>query len=110
MLRCSAWQVPPIFRFIQERGSIAPDEMFRAFNMGIGLIVACEAADRDAALYTLEGGARLVVERDPTNPIVSIRAVWLGGLRAETEDLRGAVELAVRNPQRSPAMRSTSSR
>ena len=37
-----AWRVPPIFTFIQERGGIATDEMFRAFNMGIGLIVVCD--------------------------------------------------------------------
>src|SRR6202049_2036806 len=28
-----AWDVPPLFRFLQQRGSIATDEMFRAFNM-----------------------------------------------------------------------------
>ena len=41
-----AWDVPPIFRLLQERGGIATDEMFRAFNMGIGLIVVC--AEREA--------------------------------------------------------------
>jgi phosphoribosylformylglycinamidine cyclo-ligase len=49
----SAWVIPPLFSFIAERGGIAPDEMFRAFNMGIGLIVACEADDRDRALALL---------------------------------------------------------
>ena len=41
----STWSVPPVFRFVQERGSIATDEMFRAFNMGIGLVVVCASAD-----------------------------------------------------------------
>ena len=36
-----AWEVPPIFSFLQQRGGIATDEMLRAFNMGIGLIVVC---------------------------------------------------------------------
>jgi phosphoribosylformylglycinamidine cyclo-ligase len=40
-----AWTVPPIFRFIEERGSISRDEMYRAFNMGIGLVVACAPDD-----------------------------------------------------------------
>ncbi len=44
-----AWTVPPIFRFLQERGNIATDEMFRAFNMGIGLIVVCAKGDADRA-------------------------------------------------------------
>lgn len=41
-IRRSAWSVPPLFTFIAERGGIAGDEMLRAFNMGIGLIVACD--------------------------------------------------------------------
>src|SRR5262245_43885607 len=48
-----AWQVPPIFRVLQQRGSIAVAEMFRAFNMGIGLIVACAAKDVDRVLNTV---------------------------------------------------------
>ncbi|MFN7918365.1 MAG: phosphoribosylformylglycinamidine cyclo-ligase [Vicinamibacterales bacterium] len=48
-----AWRVPPVFRFIAERGGIADEEMLRAFNMGIGLIVACAEADADTVLQTL---------------------------------------------------------
>jgi phosphoribosylformylglycinamidine cyclo-ligase len=33
-----SWPVLPIFRHLQELGSVAEDEMFRTFNMGIGLI------------------------------------------------------------------------
>jgi len=46
----SSWRVPPIFSFIQERGRIATDEMFRAFNMGIGLVVICSAGASEAVL------------------------------------------------------------
>ena len=43
-----SWTVLPIFRALHERGAIAIDEMFRAFNMGIGLILVCapESVDR----------------------------------------------------------------
>lgn len=34
-----AWQVPPLFRLIQERGEVTPEEMYRVFNMGIGMVV-----------------------------------------------------------------------
>ncbi|MEE4242315.1 MAG: phosphoribosylformylglycinamidine cyclo-ligase [Desulfopila sp.] len=34
----SAWDTPPIFTFLQEKGSVPVDEMYRTFNMGIGLI------------------------------------------------------------------------
>lgn len=34
-----AWEVPYIFRLIQERGNVPDPEMFRTFNMGIGMVV-----------------------------------------------------------------------
>jgi phosphoribosylformylglycinamidine cyclo-ligase len=33
------WPIPPIFSLIQERGNVPEPEMFRTFNMGIGLIL-----------------------------------------------------------------------
>ena len=37
------WTVPPIFRLIQQRGNVDRDEMYRVFNMGIGMVVICSA-------------------------------------------------------------------
>jgi phosphoribosylformylglycinamidine cyclo-ligase len=34
----SAWEVPPLFRWLQESGAVPFDDMMRTFNMGIGLI------------------------------------------------------------------------
>jgi len=39
------WTVPPIFQLIQQRGNITQDEMYRVFNMGIGMIVICSPDD-----------------------------------------------------------------
>jgi len=38
-------------------------------------------------------GARVIVERDDTNPIVAVRAAWLGGLRAEDDATSGWTQL-----------------
>lgn len=38
-----AWSVPPIFRLLQQRGDIEPAEMFRVFNMGIGMVLVVDA-------------------------------------------------------------------
>lgn len=38
-LHRNAWEPPPIFRLIQHRGRVDEDEMYRVFNMGIGLVV-----------------------------------------------------------------------
>jgi phosphoribosylformylglycinamidine cyclo-ligase len=36
-----AWTIPPIFQLIQKRGNVAQEEMYRVFNMGIGMVVVC---------------------------------------------------------------------
>ena len=48
-----AWTVPPIFEYIRRLGSIDQDEMFRVFNMGIGLMVACSSSDAERVLALL---------------------------------------------------------
>ncbi|MCH8064396.1 MAG: phosphoribosylformylglycinamidine cyclo-ligase [Chloroflexi bacterium] len=44
----AAWQVPPIFELIAREGNVAEREMFRTFNMGLGLVLAVDPADVDA--------------------------------------------------------------
>ena len=48
-----AWEVPALFRFLGDAGRVPTEDMYRSFNMGIGLIVACRPADRDRALSML---------------------------------------------------------
>jgi phosphoribosylformylglycinamidine cyclo-ligase len=48
-----AWTAPPIFQFIQDRGSVAVDEMYRTFNMGVGLVVVCAARDSQRVIDTV---------------------------------------------------------
>jgi phosphoribosylformylglycinamidine cyclo-ligase len=38
-LRKGSWEVPPVFGWLQKLGSVAEDEMYRVFNMGIGFVV-----------------------------------------------------------------------
>jgi phosphoribosylformylglycinamidine cyclo-ligase len=42
-VRQSAWSVPPIFQAIARLGQVEPEEMYRVFNMGIGLILVVPA-------------------------------------------------------------------
>lgn len=34
-----SWPVPPIFKVLREAGNVAHDDMFRTFNMGIGMVL-----------------------------------------------------------------------
>ena len=43
-IRLGSWEIPEPYRLLQEKGDIELEEMFRVFNMGIGM-VACVAAD-----------------------------------------------------------------
>jgi len=49
----ASWDVPPLFAWLQRAGEIADDEMFRAFNMGVGLVLVVSASDADAVLGAL---------------------------------------------------------
>jgi phosphoribosylformylglycinamidine cyclo-ligase len=40
-----SWKVPPIFTLIQKRGHVDDKEMYRVFNMGVGMIVICSPDD-----------------------------------------------------------------
>ena len=49
-----AWSAPDVFRWLQETGNIAEDEMHRTFNMGIGMVFAVAPEDADAAMERLK--------------------------------------------------------
>lgn len=48
-----SWQWPPIFDWLQAKGNVARDEMYRTFNCGVGMIIALPAAEVDKALTLL---------------------------------------------------------
>jgi phosphoribosylformylglycinamidine cyclo-ligase len=55
----SSWQVPAVFRWLQQSGGVPDDDMRRTFNMGIGMILIVAAADVDATLATLREAGEL---------------------------------------------------
>jgi len=55
------WVVPPIFGLIQQRGNIDLPEMYRVFNMGIGMVVICSPDNTGQLTKTLPE-ARIIGE------------------------------------------------
>src|SRR5690606_15986863 len=47
-LHRDAWALPPLFRWLQENGNVAEEEMLRVFNCGIGMVVIVAADQADA--------------------------------------------------------------
>ena len=50
----AAWQVPAIFRLIQERGHVDEVEMYCVFNMGIGMVLLVSPEQVEPALGALQ--------------------------------------------------------
>ncbi len=49
-----AWSVPPIFTLIQKAGNVEETEMYRTFNMGIGMTLVCPQFNVNAIQQTLK--------------------------------------------------------
>jgi phosphoribosylformylglycinamidine cyclo-ligase len=61
-IRVGTWDVPAIFHYLQEHGEVETEEMFRVFNMGIGMVLAVDPAGLREVLAELRrGGQRAAV-------------------------------------------------
>ena len=75
-----AWEVPPVFRLIQEMGPVPEDELLRTFNCGLGLMVIVPEQEVEDVLGRLEAlGERAwpvgeIRERKPEAPALE----WAG--------------------------------
>ncbi len=55
----SSWDIPPVFRFIKEKGDVPENEMYRVFNMGIGMILIVDKRKSKAVLDEI-GEAKVI--------------------------------------------------
>jgi phosphoribosylformylglycinamidine cyclo-ligase len=79
VLDAASWPVPPAFRWLARQGGVAPDEMLRVFNCGIGMVTLV-AADRAAEAEAMLRAAGESVHR-------------IGVLRASEEAARVSIAL-----------------
>ena len=52
-IRKQTWEIPAIFPFLQAKGDVEETEMYRVFNMGVGMVVVLAPDAVDAALASL---------------------------------------------------------
>ena len=50
IVRTGSWRIPEVFRVLEESGEVPRAEMFRAFNMGVGMVVIADPSDVDGVL------------------------------------------------------------
>jgi phosphoribosylformylglycinamidine cyclo-ligase len=70
VVKAQSWPRPALFKWLQERGEVAEDEMYRVFNCGIGLVLCVSEADagRAAALLRAEGETVFEIGRIEAHP------------------------------------------
>lgn len=77
----SSWPVLPVFDWLEKTGGVAPAEMHRTFNCGIGMAVFVSPENVDEATRILEEAGEQVftigqvVENDGTSPVVTIAGI-----------------------------------
>ena len=68
--------VPPVFAWLQERGAVPQDEMYRTFNMGMGFALVVPEHEADALANGVPGAK--VVGQCTAKPGVSLRGAPVG--------------------------------
>ena len=75
----ASWRAPPVFRWLHEAGQIAPDEMLRVFNCGIGMVVVVDASSSDAVVRHLKEQGETVYRLGELAPGAGPARVELAG-------------------------------
>lgn len=53
-IELGAWDIPPVFKLLEQKGNLVSDEMFNIFNMGIGMAIVVSKGDQDKLLNHFE--------------------------------------------------------
>ena len=59
-LEGGSWNIQPIFTWMQQRGTVSPEDMARTFNCGIGMVVIVKSSDVDHVTNTLTANGETV--------------------------------------------------
>jgi phosphoribosylformylglycinamidine cyclo-ligase len=54
VIETKRWRVPPLFRFLAEKGKVDREEMYQVFNMGIGMVAIVAAKDAEKVARRLK--------------------------------------------------------
>lgn len=74
----NSWQLPPIFKWLQNKGNVEEQEMHRTFNCGVGMVVIVNNQDADSitSAFNAEGESAWIIghiEPHSGNPRVILK-------------------------------------
>jgi phosphoribosylformylglycinamidine cyclo-ligase len=61
-IRKDSWPIPPLFELMRELGNVSESEMYRTFNMGVGMVIVCSTDDAEAIASHLRTHGEAVYE------------------------------------------------
>jgi phosphoribosylamine--glycine ligase/phosphoribosylformylglycinamidine cyclo-ligase len=56
----SAWQLPPVFKWLKQTGNVSASEMARTFNIGIGMVAVVSKENVQQVIAELEAAGEKV--------------------------------------------------
>ncbi len=59
----NAWNMPPVFTWLQELGNLTQDDMHRTFNCGIGMVIICDPSQKENLMTLLKDTAVFEIGR-----------------------------------------------
>lgn len=55
VIKVGAWDIPPVFRILSRQGQVPADDMWRTFNMGVGMVLIVNPGELESVLEHLRG-------------------------------------------------------
>ncbi len=55
LINRNSWEIPAVFRLLQDAGNVTDNELFRTFNCGIGMVLAVPESEAEEILIRLSG-------------------------------------------------------
>ena len=55
VIKVGSWDIPPIFRILGSRGQVPDEDMWRTFNMGVGMVLIVRQKELERVLRHLRG-------------------------------------------------------
>jgi phosphoribosylformylglycinamidine cyclo-ligase len=46
-IKQGSWPIPPLFELLRRLGNVSENEMYRTFNMGVGMVIVCSPGDAE---------------------------------------------------------------